>query len=189
MTAAGRDKRERVQMQAAQWFAEGRPNARIAAELRVGLRQVEKWRRAWREGGAEALRSKGPHGRPRLDQAAFARLEAELNRGPAAHGWAHDQRWTLERVAEVIRRLFGVDYTRPGVSLLLRRNGWSVQVPGRRAIERDDRAIEVWKEQVWPQVETPRRTWAPGSASKTRPVKGSGRPEDAPGAAGDTARR
>jgi hypothetical protein len=29
----------------------------------------------------------------------------------------------------VIRRLFGIDYTRPGVSLLLRRNGWSVQVP------------------------------------------------------------
>jgi transposase len=75
-------------MQAAQCFAEGRPNARIAAELRVGLRQVKKWRRAWREGGAEALRSKGPHGRPRLDQAAFARLEAELNRGPT-HGWAH----------------------------------------------------------------------------------------------------
>lgn len=176
-------------MQAAQCFAEGRPNARIAAELRVGLRQVEKWRRAWREGGVEALRSKGPHGRPRLDQGAFARLEAELNRGPAAHGWAHDQRWTLERVAEVIRRLFGIDYTRPGVSLLLRRNGWSVQVPGRRAIERDDQAVQVWKERVWPQVEPPRRTWAPGSASKTRPVKGSGRPKDAPGAAGDAAPR
>ncbi|WP_075898994.1 helix-turn-helix domain-containing protein [Actinomadura sp. CNU-125] len=114
MTAAGRDKREQVRMQAAQWFTEGRPNARIAADLRVGLRQVEKWRRAWHEGGAGALRSKGPHGRPRLDQAAFARLEAELNRGPAAHGWAHDQRWTLDRVAEVIRRLFGIDYTRPG---------------------------------------------------------------------------
>ncbi|WP_111833444.1 helix-turn-helix domain-containing protein [Actinomadura madurae] len=69
----------------------------MASELRVGLRQVEKWRRTWREGGAEALRSKGPHRRPRLDQAAFARLEAELNRGPAAHGYADDQRWTLSR--------------------------------------------------------------------------------------------
>ncbi|OLT26673.1 hypothetical protein BJF79_43275 [Actinomadura sp. CNU-125] len=109
-----------------------------------------------------------------------------MNRGPAAHGWAHDQRWTLDRVAEVVRRLFGIDYTRPGVSLLLRRNGWSVQVPGRRAIERDDQAIEVWKERVWPQVETPRRTRAPGSASPAKPVKGSGRPTGAPGAAADT---
>ncbi|MGP4029918.1 winged helix-turn-helix domain-containing protein [Actinomadura sp. 3N407] len=189
MTDAGRERRERVRMQAAQWFAEGRPNAQIAAELRVGLRQVEKWRQAWRQGGAETLRSRGPHRRARLDDAAFARLEAELNRGPAAHGYADDQRWTLGRVAALIKGLFGIDYTLPGVSLLLRRNGWSVQVPGRRAIERDDQAIEVWKRQVWPQVETPRATWAPGSASPTKRVKGSGRPKDAPGPGGGTGPR
>lgn len=57
-----------MRMQAAWWCAEGRPHARIAAELRVGLRQAEKWRRAWREGGAEALRSNGLHGRSRLDR-------------------------------------------------------------------------------------------------------------------------
>nr|WP_255271072.1 winged helix-turn-helix domain-containing protein [Actinomadura madurae] len=100
----------------------------IAAELRVGLRQVEKWRRAWREGGAEALGSRGPHCRPWLDDAAFARLGAELNRGPAAHGYADDQRWRPGRVAALIRRLFGI--APAGVSLLLRRNGWSVLAPG-----------------------------------------------------------
>jgi transposase len=189
MTEAGRQRREQVRMQAAQWFAEGRPNAEIAAELRVGLRQVEKWRRAWRQGGAEALRSRGPHRRSRLDRVAFARLEAELNLGPAAHGYADDQRWTLGRVAALIKMLFGVDYTLPGVSLLLRRNGWSVQVAGRRAIERDDHAVQVWKEQVWPQVEPPRRTWAPGSVSSMRQVRGSGRPKDVPGAVGDTGHR
>ncbi|WP_131740288.1 winged helix-turn-helix domain-containing protein, partial [Actinomadura roseirufa] len=172
MTDAGRQRREQVRMQAAQWFGEGRASTWIAVELRVGLRQVEKWRRAWREGGAGALRSRGPHRRQRLDEAMFARLEAELNRGPAAHGYADDQRWTLGRVAALIRELFAVDYTVPGVSLLLRRNGWSVQVPGRRAVERDDRAVQVWKERVWPQVEPPRATWAPGSVSRTRPVKG-----------------
>ncbi|MEU5992468.1 winged helix-turn-helix domain-containing protein [Spirillospora sp. NPDC047418] len=99
------------------------------------------------------------------------------------------QRWTLGRMAALIRELFAIDYTLPGVSLLLRRNGSSVQVPGRRAIERDDHAVQVWKEQMWPQVEPPRATWAPGSASKTRQVKGSGRPEDAPGPGGDTGRR
>ncbi|WP_225992792.1 winged helix-turn-helix domain-containing protein [Actinomadura rudentiformis] len=106
---------------------------------------MEKWRRAWREGGVEALRSKRPHRRTRLDDAAFARLEAELNCGPAAHGYGGDQRWTLGRVTALIRRLFGIDYSLPGVSLLLRRNGWSVQVAGRRATERDDHAVQVWK--------------------------------------------
>jgi transposase len=36
--------------------------------------------------------------------------------------------------------------------VLLGRNGWSVQVPARRAVERDDAAIEMWKQQTWPQV-------------------------------------
>ncbi|URN08547.1 winged helix-turn-helix domain-containing protein [Actinomadura madurae] len=67
------------------------------------------------EGGVQALRPRGPHRRPRLDQAAFARLEAELNRGPAAHGYADDQRWTVGRVAALIRWLFGINYTLPGV--------------------------------------------------------------------------
>lgn len=100
----------------------------IAAELRVGLRQVEKWRRAWGEGGAEALGSRGPHCRPWLDDAALRAVGAELNRGPAAHGYADDQRWRPGRVAALIRRLFGI--APAGVSLLLRRNGWSVLVPG-----------------------------------------------------------
>ncbi|WP_353070640.1 helix-turn-helix domain-containing protein [Actinomadura opuntiae] len=59
MTGVGRARRELVRLQAAQWFAEGRANAEVAAELRVGLRQVEKWRQAWRQGGVHALRSKG----------------------------------------------------------------------------------------------------------------------------------
>ncbi|GAA4055815.1 hypothetical protein GCM10022214_03980 [Actinomadura miaoliensis] len=43
-------------------------NARVAVELRLGRRQMEEWRRAWRQGGVEALRSKGPRGRPRFDE-------------------------------------------------------------------------------------------------------------------------
>ncbi|MFE5550120.1 helix-turn-helix domain-containing protein [Streptomyces sp. NPDC056534] len=31
-----------------------------AKDLRVSVRSVERWRRAWREGGFEALRSAGP---------------------------------------------------------------------------------------------------------------------------------
>jgi transposase len=37
----------------------------------------------------------------------------------------------------VVRERFGVAYTLPGLDLLLHRLGWSVQVPARRAAERD----------------------------------------------------
>ncbi|MET8422312.1 winged helix-turn-helix domain-containing protein, partial [Streptomyces sp. NPDC005098] len=86
-----------------------------------------------------------------------------------AHGWA-DQRWTLARVKTLIGRLFHVSYTVEGTWRLLKRHGWSWQQPARRAIERDDGAVELWKKEVWPQVKARRRPAEPGSSSRTRPV-------------------
>jgi hypothetical protein len=59
----------------------------VAVELRVGVRQVEKWRRSRREGGLEALRSAGPMSVERLSPARWERLVRELAKGPLAHGW------------------------------------------------------------------------------------------------------
>jgi len=69
-------------------------------------------------------------------------------RRPAACGWA-DQFWTLPRIAEVVRTRFGVDYTLPGLDLLLHRRGWTVQLPARRATERDEEQITAWREETW----------------------------------------
>ncbi|HEY6276834.1 MAG TPA: winged helix-turn-helix domain-containing protein [Streptosporangiaceae bacterium] len=46
-----------------------------------------------------------------------------LDAGPAAWGWDEDQCWTLARIAEVVRRRFGVDYTLAGLDLLLHGSG------------------------------------------------------------------
>jgi hypothetical protein len=70
-------------------------------------------------GGAEALRSRGPVSRERLSPQQWARLEAELRKGPLAHGFASDQRWTLGRVKTLIGKLFHVGYTIEGTSKLL----------------------------------------------------------------------
>jgi len=70
-----------------------------------------------------------------------------------------------------VRRRFGVEYTLAGVDLLLHRAGWSVQVPARQAAERDEAAIAAWKAVTWPVIKGRRRTWAPGSASKTSPAR------------------
>ena len=64
-----------------------------------------------------------------------------LDAGPAAWGWEKDQCWTLARIAELVRRRFKVEYTLAGLDVLLHRLGWSVQVPARRATERDEEAI------------------------------------------------
>jgi len=82
-------------MEAAGRFARGEEISEIAHDLRVTEGSVRRWHRAWRDGGTEALRSKGPVSRERLSPQQRARLEPELRKGPLAHGFAHDQRWTL----------------------------------------------------------------------------------------------
>jgi transposase len=71
----------------------------------------------------------------------WERLDAELRRGPLAWGYVEDQCWKLGRVKTLIGRLFHIGYTIEGVGKLPHRHGWSVQVPVRRAIERDEEAI------------------------------------------------
>jgi transposase len=172
LSAEGRAKREAVRLQAGELFEQGLSSPEVAGRLRVTPQAVNNWRRAWKAGGASALASKGPGGSVcLLDDGQLAQLEAQLDRGPAAHGWVEDQRWTLSRVAELIAGLFHVRYTDRGVGYLLHRIGWSPQVPVHRAAERDEQAVATWVKQVWPQVKRPRRPRQPGSVSKTRPAR------------------
>ncbi|WUL86423.1 winged helix-turn-helix domain-containing protein [Streptomyces sp. NBC_00342] len=169
LTDAKRAARERIRLEAVGRFEIGAKSREIAAALRVSERSVERWRRQWRERGEEGVRSKGSPGRPRLTADQIAKMERELERGPLAHGWS-DQQWTLARVKTLIGRLFHVSYTVEGTWRLLKRHGWSWQQPARRAIERDDDAVELWKKEVWPQVKARRRSAIPGSSSRTRPA-------------------
>jgi transposase len=62
--------------------------------------------------------------------------------GPTANGFGTHM-WTLARVAQVIERMTGVRYSPSQIWLILRqRLGWTRQRPARRAVERDDEAIE-----------------------------------------------
>ncbi|MET8509821.1 helix-turn-helix domain-containing protein [Streptomyces sp. NPDC004787] len=70
-----------VLLQAGERFAAGEETAVIAKHLRVSVRSVERWRRAWREGGVEALRSAGPANCPTVTDAQFAVLGEELGKG------------------------------------------------------------------------------------------------------------
>ncbi|WP_443732491.1 IS630 family transposase [Streptomyces coriariae] len=142
LTAERRATRERIRMEAGRRFERGDRTSDIAKDLRVSERSVEQWRRNWREGGLEGLRSKGPAKLPKLSDERFALLEEELAKGPASHGW-EDQRWTLERVRMLICRRFQVSCSIAGVWRLLHRHGWSWQSPSRRALERDEHAVAV----------------------------------------------
>ena len=153
LSAAGRVRREKVRLQAAEWFAEGVTPPEVARRLRVSGNSAYVWRRRWRAGGVAALASRGPGGAVcRLSGAQLERLRAALQAGPAVWGWNEDQRWTLARAAALIARQFHVRYTLRGTSLLLHRMGFSPQVPVHRAAERDEDAIAAWRAVTWAKV-------------------------------------
>jgi len=128
LTAAGKARRARVRLQAAQMLGQGTDPVQVAGLLQVSTKSVYAWRRAWRAGGEAALASKGPGGNPcKLDEDQLAQLRAALDAGPAANGWHEDQQWTLARVADLISHLFHVSYTLRGVSYLLHRMGSTPQ--------------------------------------------------------------
>ena len=52
----------------------------------------------------------------------------------------------------MIRREFGVSYHPAHVSRVVRALGLSLQKPQRRAEQRDEEAIDNWKDKKWPSL-------------------------------------
>jgi transposase len=130
----------------------GWKQTKIAEALGVSEGAVSQWMKRAREQGVEGLRHKPPPGAtPRLSEQERAQLSELLARGAEAHGFRGDV-WTCERVTIVIRREFGVRYHPAHVSRLVRKLGLSLQKPMRRANQRDEEALERWKEQRWPSL-------------------------------------
>jgi transposase len=141
---------EAVRVQAGALFAAGRSQAQVARKLGVARQNVSRWHARWRAAGPDGLRSAGPTGPgPRLSQQQLHAIDQALRQGARAHGFDTDH-WTLARITTLIQRLTGVA-SHPGHSWkLLRRMGWRLQRPARRAVERDERAIARWVAEDWP---------------------------------------
>jgi transposase len=147
-----RDLQEQLRLQAAALFSRQVPQAEVVRELGVSRQNVSRWYRRWRQGGVDALRSRGAPGRsPRVSAEQLAEVEQILLAGARASGFDNDL-WTLARVAHVIEQRTGVVHHPGHVWRLLRQLGWSVQRPARRAVERDEDAIERWVKVEWPRI-------------------------------------
>lgn len=122
----------------------------IAVALDASEGAVSRWLAAARRGGPEALRSHpAPGPVARLTPEQFRLIPDFLWHGAESYGFRGDV-WTCERVAGVLKAEFGVPYSKSQVSRLLKRLGWTPQVPITRAIQRDEEAIERWRIESWP---------------------------------------
>jgi len=150
------DWREGRRLRAWELKQEGWSQQRITEALGVSKGAVSQWMKRAHQGGVQALKRRVvPGAWPRLSEEQRMKLPELLERGAEAHGFRGEV-WTCERVAIVIRREFGVSYHPAHVSRLLKALRQSLQKPQRRANQRDEEAIEHWKEHRWPSLKKER---------------------------------
>ena len=133
------------------------------AARRIGCRasSVMRWLHARRRGGEEALRVRFSPGRPpKLRRKQRERLIRLLVQGAMARGYRTNL-WTTARIAQLMEDEFAVRYHTNHIGRLLHRLGWSHQKPERRALERNDAAIEQWKRKRWPRIKKKPLGWGP----------------------------
>ena len=105
--------------------------------------------------------------RPGLTAADRRRIERGLKRGPEALGYGTSL-WTAWRVADLIARACGVQYSRVHAWRLLRGLGWSPPRATGRALERNAAVIRRWKRERWPELEKTPKSTAKRSSSSTK---------------------
>ena len=127
-------------------------HAAIARQLGVSRAAVRQWAKQLAAEGWRGLRRRKPPGRPaKLNPEQRRKLKRLLKRGAQAAGFPSD-RWSLGRVQQVIKQEFGIVYHPKYLNRLLRKLGWSPQVPLPRAVERDEALIRAWLEHGWPRI-------------------------------------
>lgn len=178
-TAAELERRRRRAVQAVD---RGESPEVVASTYGINRASMYRWLKMARQ--FDGLAAKPHPGRaPRLSSEQLQRLETLLLQGAKAHGWSTDL-WTCQRVTQLIQRHFGVAFHHDHVGRFLHaRLRWSPQKPRRRARERDEGAIEYWRQVRFPKLAqaarrrgahlvfldesgfqltpTVRRTWAP----------------------------
>lgn len=68
---------------------------------------------------------------------------------PTEHGFGTEL-WTLKGIGVLIERQYCVKFDPTQIGRILGGLGFSVQKPERRAIERDEDAVQIWKRKSWP---------------------------------------
>jgi transposase len=134
----------------------GNAQLAIAAALGVHKNTVHRWLKGWRIAGTAALKAKRRGRRPQAQRLLDATQAAAVQQLMTEH--CPDQLdlpfalWGREAVRDLVQARFGVTLALRTVSDYLRRWGFTPQRPVKRALERQDAAIQAWLAEHYPKI-------------------------------------
>jgi transposase len=160
---------EKRRLRAIELLRRGLQPHEVASRLGVDRRSVRRWKRAYRKSGFSALKAKPVPGRPtKLSAQQRRALVKMVMKGALAFGFSTEL-WTCQRIAQLIRSEFGVEYHPDHLGRLLHRCGLTPQRPHLMAKERDERAIRRWVREEWPRLKKKPVASEPTSSSRMKP--------------------
>jgi transposase len=151
----GPEAQEAIRLRAVEAVKSGMRKFRAAEVFGVSRRAISSWMRTNRQGGREALKAK-KRGRPlgggKLKPWQCATIvNLIVDRHP-------DQLklpfylWTRQAVGQLIEQRFGIGYSVHQVGRYLKKWGFTVQKPGRKAFEQCPQKVQDWLENEYPII-------------------------------------
>jgi transposase len=155
------DAQEALRIRGVRMLEAGFSQVEVAEALGVGERQVRRWQKRFRQGGWKALAKRRRGRRPGEQEALSAAQQQQIV--AAIRSQNPDQLrigallWTRSSVRELIERDCGVLLEVGTVGRYLRRWGFTLKRPTRRALEADPVVVEAWLSDVYPQIKAQAR--------------------------------
>lgn len=150
---------EHYRFRALELHKAGKRISDIADFFGVHRGSVSAWITTYNRYGKEKLKSKkagGPEFKLNVDE--IIQLITFLCDSAITHGF-ETPLWTCKRLQNVIKKNTGKKLHTTNIMRLLRRSGLTPQKPQRRALQRNEHAVERWLCEEWPKVKAHYRRW------------------------------
>lgn len=130
----------------------GKRQCEIAEILGVTKGAVSQWLKKYRDQGIESLcYRKIPRRKGILTENQVQHIVGIILDSPENYGFSGNT-WTGPRVKEVIKTEYGIEFTIRHVCRLLKKWGFSQQKPATYATQKNERAVDEWRNKRWPEI-------------------------------------
>ena len=129
------------------WITDGTVSKKEAAKrANVSIRAIDKWLEKYKDRGITGLAPipAKPPNRKLTDKQILLK--------GAVHSGFEEDLWNCPRIAAVIKKKLSVSYHPQHIGRLLRRMGWTLQRPAKKAQGRSASDIEKWTKVEWKKI-------------------------------------
>ena len=135
---------------------QGKSTKEIAEILNVSERHVQNTKKNYKDGGIAAIRP-GIRGRKSGDKRVLTQEQEKeiqqiiIDKTPEQLKF-RECLWTRKAIHELIKRKYKIDLPLSTLGIYLRRWGFSVQRPVKRAYQQNKEAVNEWVEETFPGI-------------------------------------